>query len=47
MAKSMAIKSGTPLNRIEREHLINQLFACKEPNVAPNNKAIFITMNVT
>ena len=47
MSKSMAIKSGTAMNLEEREHLINQLFACKEPSIAPNNKATLITMNVT
>ncbi len=46
MAKSMAVKTGIPLNKIEREHLVHQLFACKEPSVAPNNRTILITMNV-
>jgi DNA mismatch repair protein MutL len=47
MAKSMAVKTGTALNRNEQEHLVNQLFACKEPNVAPNNKPILVTFDVT
>ena len=47
MAKSMAIKTGMALNRNEQEHLVNQLFACKEPNVAPNNKPILVTFDVT
>jgi DNA mismatch repair protein MutL len=46
MAKSMAIKTGVSLNREEREHLVNQLFACKEPSFAPNNKAVLVTMDV-
>ncbi len=46
MAKSMAVKSGTALTRKEQEYLINQLFACKEPSIAPNNKAILVTMDV-
>jgi DNA mismatch repair protein MutL len=46
MSKSMAIKTGVSLNREEREHLVNQLFACKEPSFAPNNKAVLITMDV-
>lgn len=41
MAASMAIKSGVSLNREEQEHLINQLFACKEPTVSPMNRAVF------
>jgi DNA mismatch repair protein MutL len=46
MARSMAIKTGVSLNREEMEHLVNQLFACKEPSFAPNNKAVLITMDV-
>ncbi|PKA83797.1 DNA mismatch repair protein MutL [Ulvibacter sp. MAR_2010_11] len=47
MAKSMAVKTGTALNRAEQEHLVNQLFACKEPSVSPNNKPILVTFDVT
>ena len=47
MAASMAIKTGISLNREEREHLINQLFACKEPSVSPRNKLVFTTMDVS
>lgn len=46
MAKSLAIKTGQSLNNAEQEHLVNSLFACKEPFVSPNNRATFITMNV-
>ncbi|OAD92761.1 DNA mismatch repair protein MutL [Aequorivita soesokkakensis] len=45
MAASMAIKTGVSLNKEEREHLINQLFACKEPSVSPNNKLVFTTLD--
>jgi DNA mismatch repair protein MutL len=44
MAKSVAIKSGKYLNTIELENIVNALFACKEPNVSPFNKPIFITL---
>lgn len=47
MAASMAIKTGISLNREEREHLINQLFACKEPTVSPTNKPVFTTLDVS
>ncbi|WP_026449765.1 DNA mismatch repair endonuclease MutL [Aequorivita capsosiphonis] len=47
MAAGMAIKTGVSLNKEEREHLINQLFACKEPTVSPNNKPVFTTMDVS
>ncbi len=46
MAKSLAIKTGQSLNKQEQEHLVNSLFACKEPSVTPANKPIFITMTM-
>ena len=46
MAKSLAIKNGQSLNNTEQEHLVNSLFACKEPNVSPTNRPTFITMGV-
>ena len=33
------------LNLYEQEFLVNQLFSCKEPNLSPDNKQIFITLN--
>jgi len=47
MAKSMAVKTGTSLNREAQEHLVNQLFACKEPSVSPTNRQVLITLDVT
>ncbi|MFT5892872.1 MAG: DNA mismatch repair protein MutL, partial [Dokdonia sp.] len=44
MAKSMAVKAGEALDAVSREHLVNSLFACKEPSVSPNNRTTFITM---
>ena len=46
MAKSLAIKNGQSLNSAEQEHMVNSLFACKEPNVSPTNRPTFITMAV-
>ena len=46
MAKSLAIKRGQSLNTLEQEHMVNSLFACKEPSVSPTNKATFITLSV-
>lgn len=45
MAKSLAIKNGQSLKNTEQEHLVNSLFACKEPNVSPTNRPTFITMS--
>lgn len=46
MAKSMAVKTGTYLSPKEQENLVNDLFACKEPNSSPFNKPTFITQTV-
>ena len=46
MAKSLAIKTGKRLSDKEQEHLVNRLFACKEPTVSPTNKPVFITMTM-
>ncbi|QAA81348.1 DNA mismatch repair endonuclease MutL [Aequorivita sp. H23M31] len=45
MAASMAIKTGISLNKEEQEHMINQLFACKEPSVSPDNRSVFIIID--
>lgn len=47
MSKNLAIKTGKTLTKQEQEHLIHQLFACKEPTVSPNNKTTLITIDVT
>lgn len=46
LAKSMAVKSGNLLNSTEQQHIVNGLFACKEPSVTPFNKPVFITLPV-
>jgi DNA mismatch repair protein MutL len=46
LAKSLSIKNGQKLNHTEQEHLVNSLFACKEPAVSPSNRNTFITMTV-
>ena len=46
MSKSLAIKTGQVLTATEQEHLVNSLFACKEPSVSPTNRVTFITMSV-
>lgn len=47
MARSLATKTGTPLGKEQQEHLVNSLFACKEPNSSPNNKSTFIKINTS
>jgi DNA mismatch repair protein MutL len=46
MSKSLAIKTGTYLTEKEQENLVNNLFACKEPNVSPFQKPTFIMLSV-
>jgi len=46
MAKSLSVKTGIYLTEKEQENLVNNLFACKEPNVSPFQKPTFITMRV-
>ena len=46
MAKSAAIKKGTPLNQNEQEELVNRLFRCKEPNFSPFGKKTYITLEL-
>ncbi|MCG9973152.1 DNA mismatch repair endonuclease MutL [Christiangramia crocea] len=46
LAKSMAVRSGTLLNSAEQQHIVNRLFACKEPALNPFNKTVFITLSV-
>ncbi|WP_435413531.1 DNA mismatch repair endonuclease MutL [Psychroserpens mesophilus] len=46
LSKSLAIKAGQALTNMEQEHLVNSLFACKEPSVSPTNRTTFITMSV-
>lgn len=45
LAKNSAIKTGTVLNGEEQLSIINRLFACKEPNLSPENKTVFIRLN--
>ncbi len=47
LAKNMAIKTGSFLNKREREHLINQLFGCKDPSVSPSGKPVLITLDAS
>ncbi|MFM2230152.1 MAG: mismatch repair protein MutL [Bacteroidota bacterium] len=46
MARSLAVKNGAYLTDKEMEALVNNLFACKEPNVSPFQKPTFITLSV-
>jgi len=45
LSKITSIKTGQKLNLDEQEYIVNNLFSCKEPNLSPDNKQIFITLN--
>jgi len=44
IAKSTAVKAGEYMDGLSREHLVNRLFACKEPNISPAGRKTFITL---
>lgn len=46
LAKSMAIKTGAVLDTVEQIAIVNGLFACKEPDVTPSNRKVFVTLEV-
>ncbi|MGM0933290.1 MAG: DNA mismatch repair endonuclease MutL [Bacteroidota bacterium] len=46
LAKGMAVKSGMLLNNTEQQHIVNRLFACKEPSLSPSNRSVFVTLTV-
>ncbi len=45
LAAKMAIKSGHKLSQTEQRELINELFACKEPDRSPNQRPTFVTLD--
>ncbi|WP_224484478.1 DNA mismatch repair endonuclease MutL [Robertkochia aurantiaca] len=46
LCKTLAVRSGEPMNDAEQQSLVNNLFATKEPSVTPFNRPTFITMTV-
>ena len=42
LARASAIKRGTPLDEAEMRSLIDRLFACAQPRVAPNGQKCFV-----
>ncbi|MDP1726494.1 MAG: DNA mismatch repair endonuclease MutL [Bacteroidota bacterium] len=47
LAKKAAIKSGTRLRYEEMNSLVDELFACSEPQFAPDGKACIKTLSLT
>ena len=46
MAFTLSIKTGQELNVTEQMHLVDSLFACKEPDVTPTGKRTFTTIDI-
>lgn len=46
MARSTSIKTGTSLTDQEKDHLVNELFACQNPNYTANGKPIVTKMSL-
>ncbi|MGB1449126.1 MAG: DNA mismatch repair endonuclease MutL [Flavobacteriaceae bacterium] len=44
MAKTLSTKRGTVLKIEEQQQLVNDLFACKEPQLSPFNRQIFVSL---
>ncbi|MDO4729048.1 MAG: DNA mismatch repair endonuclease MutL [Bacteroidota bacterium] len=44
LSNSMSVKNGQILNQDEQLNIVNQLFACKEPDLSPFSKKVFITI---
>ncbi|PRP66064.1 DNA mismatch repair endonuclease MutL [Nonlabens agnitus] len=44
MASKIAIKTGDALNKKQMEQLIDELFACKEPELTAQRKKVFINL---
>jgi DNA mismatch repair protein MutL len=45
MAANMSIKTGEVLTREAMENLVDELFACKEPEITASGKKIFINLS--
>ena len=43
LARSLCIREGKKLQPVEMLDLIDKLFACKQPQAAPNGKPTIIT----
>ncbi|QTN39531.1 DNA mismatch repair endonuclease MutL [Cryomorphaceae bacterium] len=46
MARNLAIRSGASLEKEEMHQLVDELFACEQPFVAPNGKSVLITLSL-
>jgi len=45
--KNIPYEIGKPLNEAELEHLVHQLFACKEPTKSPTNQSVLMILDAS
>ena len=46
MAYNLSIKKGKKLTEIEMSTLIDELFACSQPEYSPNGKKTYLTVSL-
>ena len=46
LSKCSSINSGHKLEKLQQDSLINDLFACKDPNISPFNELIFKVISI-
>ena len=44
LAKTLSIKRGVPMKPVEQQGLLDDLFACKETQISPFNRQIFVIL---
>jgi DNA mismatch repair protein MutL len=44
LSKTLSVKTGEVLDTASQIALVNDLFACKEPQVSPFNKSVYVTI---
>ena len=42
LARQQSIKSGTMLSEKEMRHLVQDLFACEQPNISPDGNPTYL-----
>ena len=46
LSKCSSINSGYKLEKLQQDSLVNDLFACKDPNISPFNELIFKVISI-
>jgi len=46
MAAQLSVKAETYMSEFEMQNLVDQLFACNVPEIAPNGKKVFVIISL-